>query len=131
LEEEGSITGVSPAKYCYAIARTVCLECWRSPEYGQVNLDDVPEPGVRPNQAAEEREEQERLLDCLGRCMQELNPASDELIIQYYQGETRVKIENRRGLSGKLGISMDALRSRAMRIRARLEGCIRECVKRR
>jgi DNA-directed RNA polymerase specialized sigma24 family protein len=131
LEEEGSITGISPAQYCYTIARTVFLEYWGSPEYRQVNLDEGAEPVVDSAMVDNEREEQEKLMDCLERCMQELDPASREMIIEYYQGEKHVKIENRKVMAGRLKVSIEALRNRAVRIRARLEACISDCARRR
>jgi len=48
------------------------------------------------------------------------------LILRYYQGEQRAKIENRRALAERLGLTINALRIRASRIRSRLEACVIE-----
>jgi DNA-directed RNA polymerase specialized sigma24 family protein len=80
--------------------------------------------------AVEENEKKfkEKMLDCLEHCTDELDEASREIIIRYYFGEARIKIENRRALAQKLGVSVNALSIRACRIRDRLEICVRKCV---
>jgi hypothetical protein len=52
--------------------------------------------------------------------------ASDrELIREYYRGDQRERIANRRALSAKLGLTQNALSIRACRIRSALEACVR------
>ena len=72
---------------------------------------------------------QEQRLDCLEHCLQGLPPKDRDLIGGYYQGETSVKIHNRRSLAAKLGVPLNALRIRALRIRERLEACVEGCLK--
>jgi hypothetical protein len=48
--------------------------------------------------------------------------------LSYYQGERRIRIENRKLIATKLGVSMNALNIRACRIRMKLESCIRKCL---
>ena len=67
---------------------------------------------------------------CLRECLRDLSEENRELIIEYYQEEGRAKIEDRKTLAGKLGISLNALFSRAKRIRDKLEQCVTRCVKR-
>ena len=50
-----------------------------------------------------------------------------ELAIDYYRDARREKIERRRQIAGRLGISMNALAIRASRIRDALERCVRTC----
>jgi hypothetical protein len=50
-----------------------------------------------------------------------------DLIIRYYYGEERVKIDNRQKLADELGISSKTLVVRALRIRKRLEECVERC----
>jgi RNA polymerase sigma factor (sigma-70 family) len=136
LEEEGAITDTTPAHYCYIIAKFVFLEYLRRTERGQVSLEDMnasAHPYVSPsamserNKAVEEREEH---LGCLEHCLKSLTPENRELIVRYYQGEQRTKIENRRALAESLGITVNALSVRACRLRDRLESCVRKCLKR-
>jgi len=67
------------------------------------------------------------LIDCLESCLEKLGTANREIIINYYYGAERVKIENRRTLAQKLSISSNALTIRACRIRENLEVCIDKC----
>src|SRR5262249_53512016 len=75
----------------------------------------------------EDEREKERWHECLTRCMQSLDSDHRELIVGYYTGEQRVKINNRRAMAARLGITMNALSIRACRIRDKLEGCVRKC----
>jgi DNA-directed RNA polymerase specialized sigma24 family protein len=132
LEEEGTIESETPAKYCYITARFVFLEYLRSIEKNNVPLDDVLRQPENKQLAAEERGEEkeakEKMLDCLEHCTEKLEPQNREIIIGYYFGTERVKIENRRALAIRLGISVNALSIRACRIRDKLEACVEKCV---
>jgi DNA-directed RNA polymerase specialized sigma24 family protein len=78
-------------------------------------------------EAEQGRAVKEHRLDCLDRCLQELKPAQRELIVEYYAEERRLKIERRRDLAQSLGITMNALGIRALRIRDGLMACIGRC----
>jgi DNA-directed RNA polymerase specialized sigma24 family protein len=58
--------------------------------------------------------------DQLERCFGELPRSSLELILAYYEREKSAKIRHRHRLARDLGISRDALRSRAHRVRDQL-----------
>jgi len=131
LEEEGTITSVAPAHYCYIVARFVFLEYLRKPAIEEL----LPEGGARfgaigaaDGDDRQDEREKERWRECLTRCVQRLKPDHRELIVGYYSGEQRVKINNRRALAARLGITMNALSIRACRIRDKLEACVRKCV---
>ncbi len=132
LEEEGSMAGETPAHSCYIVARFVFHEYLRRGERRQVSLDELPdhqEPANEP--APDERggeETREKMMACLEECLQGLGRDAYDLISQYYSGEQRVKIENRRELAARLGITINALSIRACRIRDKLETCVVECL---
>ena len=132
LEEEGAIDSETPAKYCYIVARFVFMEHLRGAQKATALLDDVRrQVDVSTVAVAEVDDEQEvrgKMLDCLGQCAGKLEPLNREMIIRYYVGKERAKIENRRALAEELGITMNALSIRACRIRDRLEACVRQCV---
>jgi DNA-directed RNA polymerase specialized sigma24 family protein len=132
LMEEGSITDTTPAKYCYTLAKYVFLEHLRDQGRENMRLGELVASSKSIDSPAvlAEEQEKERRLDCLERCTQKLDPETRELIFQYYSGEQRIKIENRRSLASRLGISMNALSIRACRIREKLESCVRECMSR-
>ena len=52
---------------------------------------------------------------------------SRTLILEYYQDQRRLKIDRRIRLAAELGLTAQALRSRAQRVRDRLERCVRGC----
>jgi DNA-directed RNA polymerase specialized sigma24 family protein len=125
LDEEGAITDTPPARYCYIVARFVFLEYARRREHSRSSVDDIAIP-VPPEPDAT-TEERERLLDCLERCLQQLDAADRALILDYYRGEQGVKIEQRRELAARLNITANALSIRACRIRVKLEACVSAC----
>jgi len=131
LEEQGCITDATPAHYCYIVAKFVLLEYFREPERSQRALDARAEEGglqygiSSPPDPTGER--QQRLLDYLEDCLNQLQPEEQELILHYYQGERREKIERRRGLALRLGLTMNALTIRACRIRNKVEACLKGC----
>jgi DNA-directed RNA polymerase specialized sigma24 family protein len=130
LQEKGAITDVSPAHYCYIVAKFVFLESTRRPEHGQASYEELTGSGNRlPVLSANPREDatleaREKLLEYLERCLNELTPSERELILEYHRGEGRTKIENRRKLAERLGLSQNALSIRACRIRNRVEACV-------
>ena len=111
--------------YCHGIARFVLLETLKNPDHKRTDLDNLP-PLVSPVQ---EEPTSNLRLECFTNCLQQLPPETRQLILQYYQDETRAKINNRALLADKLGIPLNALRSRAQRIRFKLEECINKCLK--
>lgn len=136
LEEKGGIVGVSPAHYCYIVAKFVFLEFGRSREHNQTSLDHAQGSGrVMASMAVPARPDvdavtKEKLFDCLERCLGKLQPKDRELILGYYRGEQRAKIERRSELAARFGVTMNALSIRACRIRSKLELCVNTCVKR-
>lgn len=134
LEEEGSITDTTPAQYCYIVAKYVFMESLRRSERGQVSFDDLSGStlalldAARWSDGSDETDQQEKRLRCLEQCLENLESGSGEIIIEYYHGEQRAKIENRRALAERLGITMNALSIRACRIRDKLEACARKCM---
>jgi DNA-directed RNA polymerase specialized sigma24 family protein len=132
LEQTGAIATRPPARYCYVVAKFVLLEDIRR-ERKHVPFDGskVAVAGgvasglwLRPDEGYALRE---RRLDCLDRCLQKLEPAQRELIVEYYADDRHRKIERRRNLAINLGITMNALGIRAFRIRDRLMACVEDC----
>ena len=123
LDEQGAITGATPAQYCYIVARFVCLEHHRQATPLPIEESELAAPAE--TQAVPD--DRRQMFDCLKQCLNRLEPEHRELILGYYQGEKRVKIALRRQLAARLGVTMNALSIRACRIRDRLESCMRVC----
>jgi DNA-directed RNA polymerase specialized sigma24 family protein len=132
LEEKGAITDVSALHYCYILAKFFFLENVRRAKPIQtgatelLNSDSAThlEAGVSEIGTEDLRE---RMFGCLEKCLAELSANERELILEYYQGEKRAKIERRSELTTRLGITMNALSIRACRIRNKLEACVKKC----
>lgn len=122
---ESEIQDIS--QYVYGVARMLVLETHKQREKENRIARELPESEF-PQAAADELAETERKLGCLNKCLQELSAENREIIVQYYQGEKRDKIENRQRLAQNLGIPQNALRSRAVRLREKLEECILNCL---
>lgn len=112
--------------YCYGIARLVLLETLRHPEHKKVSLDELA--SVAAIETRDEGDDARRL--CFAGCLNELEAENRRLILAYYRDEKRDKIDNRLALAEELGIPLNALRSRAQRLRNKLEECVRRCLRR-
>jgi len=103
------------------VAHFVFLETSKRPDYRRVSLEDLIPVAAPPEHRLED---DELRVAYLRECLRSLPKESRELIIEYYREEGRAKIEDRKVLAEKLGISLNALFSRAKRIRDRLELCV-------
>jgi DNA-directed RNA polymerase specialized sigma24 family protein len=130
LEETGAIAADAPAQYCYIVARFVFLEQVNRPGRHAISFDamaaaDRAHITARLDEGAElSREAMSR---CLDHCLGKMAEPDRKLIVDYYRGDQRLKIENRRSMAARLGISPNALSIRACRIRSSLETCVRRC----
>lgn len=132
LAELGKIENVAPPQYCYVLAKFAFLEYIRRPGHKESSIDDAARPvGLKTNVTVSYEVEGgaaqlERQLGQLGRCLKKLTAADQELIIQYYEGDKRAKIEKRSRLAAEFGVTLNALTIRACRIRNKLEDCVRK-----
>lgn len=129
LEQDGVIETTPPARYCYVVAKFVLLEDFRRERrYARVNASwHATVVGAGRADADETEAKREQRLDCLDRCLDDLPPPQRSLIVDYYATEGRPRIERRRDLASRLGITMNALAIRAHRIREALLSCVEGC----
>jgi DNA-directed RNA polymerase specialized sigma24 family protein len=124
LEEEGGITDATPAHYCYIVAKFVFLEYLRRTTQVRAGLaEHARTPDPEPPAA-----DQTRRLDCLDRCLDQLSADDRALILDYYPAAPQSRIEARRALAARFGLTANALTIRACRIREKLVACVRGCV---
>lgn len=124
LSRLGWVYAGDPAPYCYGVAKNLFHECRRRMK-SHTPLDEVASLTVDASEVTEDDSELKH--ECLGLCVGKLDAESRELIMVYYALEKRDKIEARKALAERFGISINNLRVRLYRIRASLEKCIREC----
>ena len=110
--------------YAMGVARLLLLEINKGRQREQSALAEI---GTAPEVYVPEDDGESRLV-CLRSCLQTLSPDNRELILQYYQGEKGEKIQNRKKLLDRLGIPVNTLRMRALRLRERLQSCVEECL---
>src|ERR1700743_155541 len=120
LEENGEITDVGPLQYCYIVAKYVFLETLRAekraPFYRPLtntNSSNLSGQSATLLEADSASGQKEKIAGCLEDCLKNLSSADRELIVEYYRGDQRSKIERRAALAAKLGLSANALRIRA------------------
>ena len=122
-EQVGNINAFSAA-----VARFIWLEHSRKNKTDAVG-DDLPETPVEPEQPDFLNDADTRLR-CLRRCV--ATKFSDEdrrLVVDYYDTEAGEKAKSaRKRLAESLGMTLNALKVRACRLRMKLERCINDCV---
>jgi DNA-directed RNA polymerase specialized sigma24 family protein len=112
--------------YIYGVARLVNAESFKTRTRNQQIVDEVIE--VEAPEPEDDDPEAARRRVCFDRCLQYLPERSREIIVGYYQYDRSEKIEHRKKLAAKLGITQNALRISAHRIRTNLETCVKECL---
>ena len=112
------------AGYIYGVAKLVHAESLKrrtriralDDEESFVDQSSIDVPVVAPNYH-----------ECLERCIGRLSNEDREVITEYYQFKKNAKIDCRKGLAAKLGISLNALRVKMHRHRMSLEVCVEKC----
>ena len=110
--------------YIYGVAKLVYAESLRLRNRRE-QLDEAS--GMEASNIEDESDVVERQ-SCLSRCLGYLTDDDRETITEYYQFEKGKKIEHRKQLAGRFGITLNALRIKAHRQRVNLEACVRECL---
>ena len=110
--------------YLYGVAKLVYSETLRLRNRHEV-LDEasrIEASNIEVDSDAVERQA------CLNRCLGYLTDDDRDTITEYYQFEKGKKIEHRKQLARRFGITLNALRIKAHRQRVNLEACVRECL---
>lgn len=68
--------------------------------------------------------------ECMERCLRSLSDEDREVITEYYRYKKTEKINCRKQLAAKLGISLNTLRVKMHRQRINLEACVQKCLAR-
>ena len=114
--------------YCFGVGCMLLKEFHKKQERNrraleQLNRDD------KSNEL--ELNEEELRTSCLEECLRKQSEADQQMILAYYQGDKRDKIENRKRLAARLNLSVNTLRMKALRLREKLEECVMKCMGRR
>jgi DNA-directed RNA polymerase specialized sigma24 family protein len=106
-------------KFSYGVARLVMLEYWNDPNRDWEQLDErlTSQEGGR---VLDDHE-----LECMKKCLSILSLEERDLIIKNCTLNKEGKVE----VANALGLTMNALRLRVFRIRAKLQACYKNCSK--
>lgn len=111
-------------KYAYGIARMVLRETGAKTERNMAAVTELL------RLAPDQRHAEPRSLGCVVQCLGRLSVQEREFILEYYTGDGRQRIQNRRKMANRLNLPLNAVRNRALRLRERLERCSIECIRR-
>jgi DNA-directed RNA polymerase specialized sigma24 family protein len=109
-----------PARFFHGVARNIIRERYRRKEI-TVEVTAVTE-FVDPIISTER--------ECLNSCLQVLTLERRELVLEYYQYDGHDKVQHRKLMAKRLGITEGALRGRIHQIKSGLEQCVKQCANR-
>ncbi|MFZ0748785.1 MAG: hypothetical protein WAM70_05450 [Pyrinomonadaceae bacterium] len=115
---EASYTG-DKALYFFGVANNVHHEYLKTPA--------PPESAVPIDESEDDREQEHR---CLDQCLGKLPSDSREMLLRYYSQQKQAKIELHKTMAGEMGITINTLRLRVLRLKEKLQPCIRRCLER-
>jgi DNA-directed RNA polymerase specialized sigma24 family protein len=110
--------------YAQRTAELVLMEARRASRRRDATAVDRAH-AVLPTAADREVEQRHA---CLEHCLDELGPGQRDLVLRYYAHDGRARIEQRDALAREQGMSVGALRNRMLRLREKLEECVRSCL---
>ena len=107
-------------RYIYGVARMIVHEVGQQRRRHKAAIEEMKHAPA----AAQVDAEEVALASVLWDCLLTLTPDTRAFILRYYEGDRQARIRNRRAMSDELGIPLNALRNRALRLRERLEECV-------
>jgi len=115
----------NPRLFFYGVANNLIKE-YRKKVNSHIPIEGIDLAEDPPQEVEDETAERRR--ECLSRCLRKLPEEKRELILTYYAKEKQAKIIHRAEMARQLGVSIEALRVRMLRIRGALEDCIEQCL---
>ena len=116
-------------RYCYGVARIVLLE-----DFVKTRRHDLVQKELlrhsKPFLPRDDADDGHILMLTFDECMESLSQENRHFILSYYDDAGRAKIDKRKSLTEKLGVSRNAVTLRAYQIRKKLEKCIKSHLKR-
>lgn len=108
-----------PLRCCLGFVENVYREDRRDQ---QKQLNFVEPIRSRPSEVLESEDE------CLKQCLGTLTHPERNLFIHYFQGDRRVRTDNRKKLAAELVLTANALRIRAHNLRKKMHLCMVTCL---
>lgn len=122
--------------FARGVARYVLLEESKK-QWREISIEDLPaaQKAVAdtrdPEREIVESIDQQVINACLQQCRGKLRPADSQFVIGYYSADGEKQKVHRQKLAEAEGMTMTALRTRANRLREKLEQCVTFCLEER
>jgi len=110
------------ARYFFGVANNVHHEYLKRPVLAEAQEEFANDEPAGPDS--------ESVHNCLEQCLSRLSDAERETILRYYSQEKQAKIELRKQMANELGISINTLRLRVLRLKEKLQPCVERCLQR-
>lgn len=107
------------ALYFFGVANNVHHEYLKKPA--------PPESAGVIDDGTDDREQRHR---CLEQCLGKLPTDTREMILRYYSQEKQAKIDLHKAMAGEMGITINTLRLRVLRLKEKLQRCVSRCLER-
>ena len=111
-------------KYIFGIARLLCFDINRAEQRKRLAFAELPRQISADENEIRRREMQHR---CLDKCLREAGDDERFFMLNYYQGTTGGKIENRKQMLAESNLSPSGFRMKALRLREKIEKCVKNC----
>ena len=117
--------------YAATVAQFVFKEDCRKRERFFQSIEDTKELDVS-SEANEftEKETDNLQMNCLEKCLGEFSDENRRLVVAYYDTDERTMIATRKRLADEMEVSLNVLRIRVCRLKAKLENCTADCCRR-
>ncbi len=111
--------------YAATVAQFIFKEDCRNRERLFQSIEDAPEIADKKDLREDENEADKT--NCLEKCLAEFSAENRRVIVAYYDTDERTMIATRKRLADEMKISLNVLRIRVCRLKAKLEDCTRDC----
>lgn len=89
-----------------------------------------PPPPETSNIVDDDSAEREQRHHCLEQCLGKLPNDAREMMVRYYSQEKQAKIDLHKAMAGEMGITINTLRLRVLRLKEKLQPCVKRCLER-
>ncbi len=107
------------ARYFFGVANNVHHEYLKRP----------PDPEL-PTASAKNEPDKETIHQCLERCLAKFSDAERQMILHYYSQQKKAKVDLHKQMAEEMGITINTLRLRVLRMKEKLQPCLARCLER-
>jgi DNA-directed RNA polymerase specialized sigma24 family protein len=109
------------ARYFFGVANNVHHEYLKRPPQPELELDHTK---------SDNEPDKEKIHQCLERCLAKFSGAERQMILHYYSQQKKAKVDLHRQMAEELGVSINTLRLRVLRMKEKLQPCLTRCLER-